>query len=62
MLRQAGSAERAAKAASIPIINAGDGPGQHPTQVDMDFNVSPHLQQCCLAGGQCVVVFAILVM
>lgn len=30
---QAGSAERAAKAASIPIINAGDGPGQHPTQV-----------------------------
>jgi hypothetical protein len=30
---QAGSAEKAAAAASIPIINAGDGPGQHPTQV-----------------------------
>jgi ornithine carbamoyltransferase len=29
---QAGSAEKAARAASIPIINAGDGPGQHPTQ------------------------------
>ncbi|KAL4419110.1 hypothetical protein ABPG77_004431 [Micractinium sp. CCAP 211/92] len=27
---QAGSAEKAASAASIPIINAGDGPGQHP--------------------------------
>ncbi|PRW45053.1 Aspartate carbamoyltransferase chloroplastic [Chlorella sorokiniana] len=33
---QAGSAERAAKAASIPIINAGDGPGQHPTQALLD--------------------------
>lgn len=31
---QAGSAKRAAAAGSIPIINAGDGPGQHPTQVD----------------------------
>ena len=30
---QAGSAEKAAAAASIPIINAGDGPGQHPSQV-----------------------------
>lgn len=30
---QAGSAEKAAAAANIPIINAGDGPGQHPTQV-----------------------------
>lgn len=29
----AGSAKRAAAAASVPIINAGDGPGQHPTQV-----------------------------
>jgi hypothetical protein len=30
---QAGSAKRAAAASSISIINAGDGPGQHPTQV-----------------------------
>jgi len=30
---QEGSAMRAAKASSIPIINAGDGPGQHPSQV-----------------------------
>jgi aspartate carbamoyltransferase catalytic subunit len=29
----AGSAKRAAQALSIPLINAGDGPGQHPTQV-----------------------------
>lgn len=30
---QAGAAKRAAAAASVPIINAGDGAGQHPTQV-----------------------------
>lgn len=33
---QAGSAERAAAAASVPILNAGDGPGQHPTQALLD--------------------------
>lgn len=32
----AGSAARAASAASVPIINAGDGPGQHPTQALLD--------------------------
>ena len=32
----AGSARRAAAAASVPIINAGDGPGQHPTQALLD--------------------------
>eukprot|EP00210_Caulerpa_lentillifera_P002223 g2136.t1 len=32
----AGSAKNAANAASIPIINAGDGPGQHPTQALLD--------------------------
>jgi aspartate carbamoyltransferase catalytic subunit len=31
-----GSARRAASAASIPVINAGDGPGQHPTQALLD--------------------------
>lgn len=30
---QQGAAERAARVARVPIINAGDGPGQHPTQV-----------------------------
>ena len=29
---QAGFAKPAASAASVPILNAGDGPGQHPTQ------------------------------
>ncbi len=29
---QAGSAKIAASVASVPIISAGDGPGQHPTQ------------------------------
>lgn len=35
---QAGSAKRAAAAASVPIINAGDGPGQHPTQALLDVS------------------------
>ena len=33
---ESGAARRAASTASIPIINAGDGPGQHPTQVYID--------------------------
>jgi aspartate carbamoyltransferase catalytic subunit len=32
-----GAAKRAAKKARIPIINAGDGPGQHPTQALLDL-------------------------
>lgn len=31
---ESGAARRAASTASIPVINAGDGPGQHPTQVN----------------------------
>lgn len=30
---ESGAARRAAATAGIPVINAGDGPGQHPTQV-----------------------------
>lgn len=30
---ESGAARRAAATASIPVINAGDGPGQHPSQV-----------------------------
>lgn len=33
---ESGAARRAATTASIPIINAGDGPGQHPTQALLD--------------------------
>ena len=33
---EGGSARRAADVASVPIINAGDGPGQHPTQALLD--------------------------
>eukprot|EP00884_Botryococcus_braunii_P014614 jgi/Botrbrau1/23153/Bobra.0041s0005.1 len=33
---QAGSAKIAASVADVPIINAGDGPGQHPTQALLD--------------------------
>src|SRR3989441_2564082 len=32
-----GAARRAAAVSSVPIINAGDGPGQHPTQALLDI-------------------------
>ncbi len=32
-----GSARMAAEAANIPVINAGDGPGEHPTQALLDL-------------------------
>jgi aspartate carbamoyltransferase catalytic subunit len=32
-----GGAERAARVARVPVINAGDGPGQHPTQALLDI-------------------------
>jgi aspartate carbamoyltransferase catalytic subunit len=41
-----GSAERASKVSSVPIINAGDGVGQHPTQALIDLYT---IQQEC--GG-----------
>ena len=31
------AAERAAKVSSVPIVNAGDGTGEHPTQALLDF-------------------------
>ncbi|MBS4016055.1 MAG: aspartate carbamoyltransferase [Candidatus Latescibacteria bacterium] len=34
---ESGAAERAAKVSPVPIINAGDGPGQHPTQALLDL-------------------------
>ena len=34
---ETGSAEHAAGYASVPIINAGDGPGEHPTQALLDL-------------------------
>ncbi|MEI6288486.1 MAG: aspartate carbamoyltransferase [bacterium] len=33
---ESGSAEKAAMISHVPIINAGDGPGQHPTQALLD--------------------------
>ncbi len=33
---ESGSAKRAADVASVPILSAGDGPGQHPTQALLD--------------------------
>ena len=37
MFDSLGSARKAAEASSIPILNAGDGPGQHPTQALLDL-------------------------
>jgi aspartate carbamoyltransferase catalytic subunit len=34
---EAGAAERAAKVSDVPVINAGDGTGQHPTQAFLDL-------------------------
>lgn len=41
---ESGAARRAAEVASVPIINAGDGPGQHPTQALLDvFTIQKEL-------------------
>src|SRR5207237_5413456 len=32
-----GAASRAAAVSTVPIVNAGDGPGQHPTQALLDL-------------------------
>lgn len=37
-----GSAHRAAAVASVPILNAGDGPGEHPTQALLDLYTIRH--------------------
>jgi aspartate carbamoyltransferase catalytic subunit len=37
-----GAAARAASVASVPIINAGDGPGEHPTQALLDLYTIRH--------------------
>lgn len=34
---ESGAALRASRIASVPVINAGDGPGQHPTQALLDL-------------------------
>lgn len=34
---EAGAAERAAEVSSVPVINAGDGSGEHPTQALLDL-------------------------
>src|SRR5256885_1564375 len=34
---EVGAAQRAARVAQVPVISAGDGPGQHPTQALLDL-------------------------
>lgn len=43
---EAGAAKRASLVSNVPIINAGDGPGQHPTQALIDlFTIKKELGQ-----------------
>lgn len=37
-----GAARRAAAVASVPVVNAGDGPGEHPTQALLDLYTIKH--------------------
>ncbi len=37
-----GAAARAASVASVPVVNAGDGPGEHPTQALLDLYTIRH--------------------
>ena len=37
-----GAASRAAKVSAVPILNAGDGPGEHPTQALLDLYTIRH--------------------
>lgn len=39
---QEGAAQRASSVSNVPIINAGDGPGQHPTQALLDLYTIQH--------------------
>ena len=59
---ESGAARRAADVASVPILNAGDGPGQHPTQALLDMYTIQkemasvkqyffHLHPCCRSYG-----------
>lgn len=51
----AGSARAAAAAAAVPLLNAGDGPGQHPTQALLDvYTIRRELGR--LDGVRCALV------
>jgi hypothetical protein len=42
-----GSADEAAAAASIPVLNAGDGTGEHPTQALLDlYTIRSRIKLC----------------
>lgn len=56
---ESGAAKRAAATADIPIINAGDGPGQHPTQVCLHFFIF-HLTGKTLTFLLCDVWYSLL--
>jgi aspartate carbamoyltransferase catalytic subunit len=43
---EAGSAEKAAQVSTVPVINAGDGAGQHPTQALLDlYTIKDHFSE-----------------
>ena len=44
--REAGSAKQAAETSQVPVINAGDGAGQHPTQALLDlYTIKDHFKK-----------------
>ncbi len=49
-----GSAERAAAVSTVPIINAGDGTGQHPTQALLDLYTI--MRECGRIDGLTVII------
>lgn len=51
----AGSADRAAAVSPVPFINAGDGPGQHPTQALLDL-VTIHKERGKIDGTHIAMV------
>lgn len=52
---QTGGAEEAARYATVPVINAGDGTGQHPTQALLDlYTILKHVDR--LEGKEIVLV------
>src|SRR5213083_3422880 len=45
--KEEGAARRAAAVSTVPVINAGDGPGQHPTQALLDLYTIRACVGCC---------------
>ena len=56
---EVGAAERAARHSPVPIINAGDGAGQHPTQAVLDLYTIHQALGAGAAGDEALAAFVI---